>query len=70
MLITDPNYARDLVLSSIAYPTISTLKDGKKRATWRLIKISLILTIPISDILFFYPVKYYHYSDLVIQQVL
>lgn len=43
------------VLSSIAYPTISTIKDGKKRATWRLIKISLILTIPISDILIFYP---------------
>jgi len=45
------------VLSSIAYPTISALKDGKKRATWRLIKISLILTIPISDILLFYPVE-------------
>ena len=43
------------VLSSIAYPTISALKDGKKRATWRLIKISLLLTIPISNILMFYP---------------
>lgn len=42
------------VLSSIAYPTISTIKDGKKRATWRLIKISLILTIPISNTLIFY----------------
>jgi O-antigen/teichoic acid export membrane protein len=45
------------VLSSIAYPTISALKDGKKRATWRLIKISLILTIPISDVLIFYPAE-------------
>ena len=44
-----------VVLSSIAYPTISALKDGKKRATWRLIKISLILTIPISNVLIFYP---------------
>jgi stage V sporulation protein B len=42
------------VLSSIAYPAISTLRDGKKRAAWRLIKISLILTIPISNILLFY----------------
>lgn len=46
-----------LVLSSIAYPTISALKDGKKRATWRLIKISLILTIPISNILIIYPTE-------------
>jgi O-antigen/teichoic acid export membrane protein len=45
------------VLSSVAYPTISALKDGKKRATWRLIKISLILTVPISNILLFYPVE-------------
>ncbi len=43
------------VLSSIAYPTISTIKDGKKRATWRLIKISLLLTIPLSNILLFFP---------------
>ncbi len=46
-----------VVLSSIAYPTISALKDGKKRAAWRLIKISLILTIPISNILIFYPTE-------------
>ncbi len=43
------------VLSSIAFPTISAIKDGKKRATWRLIKISLLMTIPISNILVFYP---------------
>jgi O-antigen/teichoic acid export membrane protein len=43
------------VLSSVAYPTISTIKDGKKRATWRLIKISLLMTIPLSDVLLFYP---------------
>lgn len=42
------------VLSSIAYPTISALKDGKKRATWRLIKISLIMTLPISNAILFY----------------
>lgn len=45
------------VLSSIAFPTISTIKDGKKRAAWRLIKLSLILTIPISNILIFYPAE-------------
>jgi O-antigen/teichoic acid export membrane protein len=42
------------VLSSIAYPTISSMKDGRKQAIWRLIKISLIITLPISNILIFY----------------
>jgi O-antigen/teichoic acid export membrane protein len=45
------------VLLSIAYPTISTIKDGKKRATWRLIKLSLLLTIPVSNVLLLYPVE-------------
>lgn len=42
------------VLSSIAFPIISAIKDGKKRATWRLIKISLLMTIPITNILVFF----------------
>jgi O-antigen/teichoic acid export membrane protein len=42
------------VLSTIAYPAISSMKDGRKRAIWRLIKVSLIITLPISNIIIFY----------------
>lgn len=42
------------VLSLVAYPTISSLKDGKKRATWHLLRLSLILTAPLSNCLIFY----------------
>jgi len=42
------------VFSTIAYPTLSTMNDGRKRAVWRLIKISLLITIPISNILLYY----------------
>jgi O-antigen/teichoic acid export membrane protein len=36
------------VLSTIAYPTISSLVDGRKRAVWQLIRISLTIILPIS----------------------
>jgi O-antigen/teichoic acid export membrane protein len=42
------------VLSTIAYPAISAMSDGRKRAVWRLIKISLIIIIPLSHALIFY----------------
>jgi O-antigen/teichoic acid export membrane protein len=42
------------VLSTIAYPTISSMQDGRKTATWRLIKISLIITLPLSVFSIFY----------------
>lgn len=42
------------VLSTIAYPTVSSIKDGRKRAVWKLIKISMILTMPLSMGLIFY----------------
>jgi O-antigen/teichoic acid export membrane protein len=42
------------VLSTIAYPTISSMIDGRKRAVWRLIKLSLILTLPLSNALILY----------------
>jgi len=42
------------VLSTIAYPTISSLIDGRKRAVWRLIKISLIITLPLSHVIILY----------------
>ncbi len=43
-----------LVLSTIAYPVIGSMKDGRKQASWRLIKISLIITVPLSNIMIFY----------------
>jgi O-antigen/teichoic acid export membrane protein len=42
------------VLSTIAYPMVSAMKDGRKNAVWRLIKISLIITVPISISIIFY----------------
>ena len=42
------------VLSNIAYPTISSMTDGRKRASWKLIKVSLLLTTPLSIIIMFY----------------
>jgi O-antigen/teichoic acid export membrane protein len=42
------------VLSTIAYPTISSLTDGRKRAVWRLIKISLVITLPLSHTIIVY----------------
>jgi O-antigen/teichoic acid export membrane protein len=42
------------VLSNMAYPTISSMTDGRKRASWKLIKVSLLLTTPLSIIISFY----------------
>ncbi len=42
------------VLSTIAYPTISSMQDGRKGAVWRFMKMSLVLTLPISFAIIFY----------------
>lgn len=42
------------VLSTLAYPTISSMVDGRKGAVWRFMKISLVLTIPVSLVVIFY----------------
>lgn len=42
------------VLSTIAYPAISSMKDGRKTAVWRFMKLSLVLTLPLSFAIIFY----------------
>jgi O-antigen/teichoic acid export membrane protein len=42
------------VLSTIAYPMVGSMLDGRKNAVWRLIKISLIITVPLSAAIIFY----------------
>ena len=42
------------VLSSIAYPALSGMTDGRKRLAWRLTKISMIIAVPFSSIIIFY----------------
>jgi O-antigen/teichoic acid export membrane protein len=41
-------------LFSIAYPALSAMRDGRKRFTWRTIKISLVISLPLSFSLIFY----------------
>jgi len=41
-------------LMTIALPVLSRMKDGRKRLTWRITKISLIVTLPLSSIIIFY----------------
>jgi O-antigen/teichoic acid export membrane protein len=41
-------------LLSAAFPALSAMKDGRKRFSWRIIKISLIISLPISCPLIFY----------------
>jgi O-antigen/teichoic acid export membrane protein len=41
-------------LLSTAFPVLSAMEDGRKRLTWRLIKISLIFSVPLSFVLIFY----------------
>jgi len=41
-------------LMTIALPVLSRMKDGRKRMTWRITKISLIITLPVSSIIIFY----------------
>ncbi len=41
-------------LFTIAYPIQSSMQDGRKRFTWRIIKLSLIVSLPISTCILFY----------------
>lgn len=41
-------------LFSIAYPIQSSMQDGRKRFTWRIIKLSLIISLPLSTCMLFY----------------
>ncbi len=41
-------------LFSIAYPIQSSMQDGRKRFTWRIIKLSLIISLPFSTCMIFY----------------
>ena len=43
-----------LPLFTVAYPALSAMDDGRKRFTWRIIKISMIISIPLSSSVFFY----------------
>jgi O-antigen/teichoic acid export membrane protein len=42
------------ILTTIAYPTLSAMNDGRKKFTWRVIKLSLIIAIPVSSWSVFY----------------
>ncbi len=41
-------------LFTIAYPALSAMSDGRKRLTWRITKMSMILALPFSAWLIFY----------------
>jgi O-antigen/teichoic acid export membrane protein len=41
-------------LFTIAYPALSSMTDGRKKFTWRLTKLSLIISLPFSSWLIFY----------------
>jgi len=41
-------------LFTITYPALSSMTDGRKRLTWRVIKLSLIISLPFSAWLMFY----------------
>jgi O-antigen/teichoic acid export membrane protein len=43
-----------LALFTIALPTLSGMQDGRKRFAWRIIKINLIISLPISFAFIFY----------------
>lgn len=42
------------VLLSIAYPALSAMSDGRKRFAWRVTKMSLVVTLPLSSSMIFY----------------
>jgi O-antigen/teichoic acid export membrane protein len=42
------------VLSSIAYPALSAMDDGRKRLAWRMIKMNMIVGVPLSSAALFY----------------
>lgn len=39
---------------SAAFPVLSAMTDGRKRFTWRAIKLSLIISLPLSAVIIFY----------------
>lgn len=39
---------------AISYPALAAMSDGRKRFTWRIMKISLIISIPLSSSVIFY----------------
>jgi len=41
-------------LYTIAYPALSAMSDGRKRLAWRIIKISVVFSLPLSSSVFFY----------------
>lgn len=41
-------------LFTIAYPALSSMKDGRKKFTWRTIKFSLVFSLPLSLSILFY----------------
>lgn len=41
-------------LFTIAYPAMSAMRDGRKRFAWRTIRISLVISLPLSFSLIFY----------------
>lgn len=43
-----------LPLFTVAYPALAAISDGRKRLTWRIIKISMIISVPLSSSIFFY----------------
>lgn len=42
------------VLSVIAFPILSAMHDGRKRFTWKVIKMSLLISLPFSSSIIFY----------------
>lgn len=48
-------------LYTIAYPTLSAMSDGRKRFAWRIIKISVILSLPLSASVIFYSNDIVHF---------
>lgn len=57
-----------LPLFTIAYPALAAMTDARKRLTWRIIKTSMIVSIPLSASIFFYSDEVigllgHHYAD-------
>jgi len=47
-------YAIMQVLFTIAYPALSSMRDGRKRLAWQVTKISILISLPFSSSLIFY----------------
>jgi O-antigen/teichoic acid export membrane protein len=57
-----------LPLFTVAYPALAAMSDGRKRLTWKILKISMIISVPLSSSIFFYSSDVigllgYHYAD-------